>query len=275
MRRTFESAPVSPDRTKFSIDAMSPVRRAMTSPRRRRSKKSGPRLCRCSKSFVRSESRKHRAPDEGQADVCRHEPRQRTEVPRHEDVVHHDLEEPDRRRLDRRVERDQQDAQEEITTEGPGVGPEAPEDLAHGHRRGRSHQSLAVGRGRQQVTDACVQAHILRRGALAHGLCCNTRRMDDAEILAARVAVLEHVVHRAFADQTVALNLETGQYHGLNATAAQMLDALEKARVVGDAVPGLARDLDQPTEVIERDLASLCRALAERGLIELRGPGAD
>jgi hypothetical protein len=93
---------------------------------------------------------------------------------------------------------------------------------------------------------------------------------QDVDVLTARVEVPGHVVHRAFVDQSVALNLNNSTYYGLNVTAARMLEALAGAGIVGDAVPVLARELGQPTAVIEPSLASFCRDLAKRGLIELR-----
>jgi hypothetical protein len=96
----------------------------------------------------------------------------------------------------------------------------------------------------------------------------------DAEILSARLTVPEHVVQRAFAEETVALNLDTGGYHGLNATAARMLEQAGKSARIGDTVEPLAAEFKQPSEVIERDLLTLCRDLADRGLIELHAGGA-
>ena len=87
-------------------------------------------------------------------------------------------------------------------------------------------------------------------------------------LLAARARLPEHVVRRAFPEETVVLNLETGMYHGLNQTAATMLDALERTATVGDAVGPLSAELDAPGEVVERDLLRLCRELSERGLVE-------
>lgn len=96
--------------------------------------------------------------------------------------------------------------------------------------------------------------------------------LDNAEsVLAAQVVVPEHVAQRDFADQSVAVNLQTGQYHGLNPTAARMVKVLGDSRIVGDAVQPLASEFDQPREVIEKDVVGLCRDLAERGLIELHG----
>ena len=103
--------------------------------------------------------------------------------------------------------------------------------------------------------------------------------MSDAatggdDLLGARVRVPEHVVYRDFGDETVILNLDSGNYHGLNGTAALMTSVLGDSATVGDAVARLVEETDQPREVIERDVARLCRALAERGLIE-REPDAD
>ena len=92
---------------------------------------------------------------------------------------------------------------------------------------------------------------------------------------ASRVRVPEHVVYRDFADETVVLNLESGMYHGLNQTAALMLTRLDSSPSVLAAIEDLAAELEQPHEVIERDLVTLVRGLVERGLVELdAGHGA-
>src|SRR3954452_485026 len=96
------------------------------------------------------------------------------------------------------------------------------------------------------------------------------RRMgDNRELLAARLRVPEHVVAREFGDDSVALNLHSGQYHGLNGVAAVMLRRLREARTIGDVGGPLAAEFGQPPEVIERDLLAFVRALDERGLVEL------
>src|SRR4051812_11718138 len=92
--------------------------------------------------------------------------------------------------------------------------------------------------------------------------------VSDKQLLAARVSVPEHVVYRDFADETVILNLESGMYHGLNSTAARMLQVLESSSTVSEAIDELATEFDQPRETIERDVVTLCRSLDDRGLIE-------
>jgi hypothetical protein len=90
---------------------------------------------------------------------------------------------------------------------------------------------------------------------------------SEEVLLSGRVRVPEHVVYRDFGDETVILNLESGMYHGLNATAARMLETLESGVPVSQAVDTLSAEFGQPREVIERDVVSLCRALGDRGLI--------
>jgi siderophore synthetase component len=96
---------------------------------------------------------------------------------------------------------------------------------------------------------------------------------SDASLLEARARVPKHVVYRDFGDETVVLNLDSGMYHGLNETAARMLAVMDESDSVAAAADRLAAEFEQPSEVIRRDLLSLCRALAERGLIE-HGAGA-
>ena len=96
---------------------------------------------------------------------------------------------------------------------------------------------------------------------------------QDDQLLEARLRVPEHVVHRNFGDETVILNLESGMYHGLNTTAARMLAVVGECDTVAEAIDPLAAEFEQPREVIEGDLLTLCRALSERGLVQHDGGG--
>jgi Coenzyme PQQ synthesis protein D (PqqD) len=92
---------------------------------------------------------------------------------------------------------------------------------------------------------------------------------STTELLAARVRLPQHVVHRSFVAETVVLNLRTGQYHGLNPTAGRMLEALDVASAAGDVVPELASEYGVEPAQIESDLIALCQGLLDRGLIEI------
>jgi hypothetical protein len=82
-----------------------------------------------------------------------------------------------------------------------------------------------------------------------------------------RARIPEHVVYRDFPGETVVLNVETGQYHGLNATAGRMLAALVDADSIGLAAAALEAEFPMSRSRIERDLIELCDALAARGLL--------
>jgi hypothetical protein len=95
------------------------------------------------------------------------------------------------------------------------------------------------------------------------------------DLAVARVRLPQHVVHREFVEETVVLNLRTGKYHGLNPTAGRMLEVLDAAPSVADAVATLAGEYATEPELVQRDVVALCRGLLERGLIEVDGGEAD
>lgn len=90
-----------------------------------------------------------------------------------------------------------------------------------------------------------------------------------------RVRIPEHVVYRDFGNETVILNLQSGMYHGLNSTAALMVERLGESGSVSATIDRLTGETGQPREVIERDVSTLCAALTERGLIESDPGGGD
>jgi hypothetical protein len=83
------------------------------------------------------------------------------------------------------------------------------------------------------------------------------------------VRIPDHVVFRSFPEETVALNLNTGRYHGLNPVAGRMIEALKQCGAVDEAAARIAAEYDQPTATVRSDLLLLCDDLSERGLIEL------
>jgi hypothetical protein len=89
------------------------------------------------------------------------------------------------------------------------------------------------------------------------------------ELLDAHVALPAHVVHRSFAAETVVLNLKTGKYHGLNGTAGEVLDGLEKGQTPREVAAAIAREYGRDSAVVQADVLELLSGLAERGLIEI------
>ena len=88
-----------------------------------------------------------------------------------------------------------------------------------------------------------------------------------------RVRLSEGVAHREFPEELVVVNLQTGQYHGLNRTAGRMLEALEERASVGDAARTVADGFGQPLERVEADIVALCSQLLERGILEVEAEG--
>jgi hypothetical protein len=92
---------------------------------------------------------------------------------------------------------------------------------------------------------------------------------STAALPTSRFSVPQHVAYRSFPSETVVLNLQTGQYHGLNATAGSMFEALQQTSSVRDAAAAVAEEYAQPHVIVEQDMCELCNALLARGLIEL------
>lgn len=84
-----------------------------------------------------------------------------------------------------------------------------------------------------------------------------------------RITIAKDVVRRAFGEEKVLLNLATGHYHGLNPTGGYMVALLDETGDAAEAARRTANDLDTPLERVTADLAELCAALEERGLIEI------
>ena len=98
-------------------------------------------------------------------------------------------------------------------------------------------------------------------------------RPDHDALLSTRAHVPEHVVYRAFVQETVVLNLETGRYQGLNPTGGRILDLLGGGHTVGSAARALAEEYQRPVPDVEHDVCTFCTDLLDRGLIELDGDG--
>jgi hypothetical protein len=93
---------------------------------------------------------------------------------------------------------------------------------------------------------------------------------DQGEsLLDAAILIPDHVIFRIFARETVALNLQTGQFHGLNVTAGRMVELMQRVPRPRDAIEPLASEYGVPADQIGRDMASLLELLLERELIEL------
>jgi hypothetical protein len=92
------------------------------------------------------------------------------------------------------------------------------------------------------------------------------------DVLDLEAHVPPNVVFRAFPAETVMLNVDSGQYHGVNPTGGRMLEVLQKTPRVRDAAAAIAAEYGVPARDVERDLSQFCIDLAERQLIRLDDP---
>lgn len=91
-------------------------------------------------------------------------------------------------------------------------------------------------------------------------------------VLGLRTVTPPHVVHRQFAEETVVLNVNTGHYHGLNATGGVMLDVLMASPTIEAAVARLVERYEAPADQLEADVLEFVEQLGSRGLITLQPP---
>lgn len=87
-----------------------------------------------------------------------------------------------------------------------------------------------------------------------------------------RMVIPSHVAYRAFAYETVLLNLNTGIYHSVDEVGARFFEVLLAAPSLQDAVQTLAEEYGQPPERITGDLLDFLDKLRERELVELKEP---
>lgn len=95
--------------------------------------------------------------------------------------------------------------------------------------------------------------------------------MNHADLDHVAIRLPEHVVFRRFPAETVLLNLQTGQYHGLNPTGGRMLEVLGEVGTIAEASVRLAEEYEQPLDEVREDMRGFCADLADRGLIEIHG----
>ena len=97
--------------------------------------------------------------------------------------------------------------------------------------------------------------------------------LSAEDLLGSKASIPETVVFRAFAHETVVLNLETGMYHGLDPVGGRLIEVLPRCETVRAAARQIAEEYDRPPEDVEIDVVEFCRALHERGLVEFTVDG--
>jgi hypothetical protein len=87
--------------------------------------------------------------------------------------------------------------------------------------------------------------------------------------LTARVTVPEQVLFRDLKGEAVLLDLESGNYYGLNETGTRMWSLLVKHGHVEPAFRILAEEYDIPSEQLQEELWGFVRTLTSKNLLVL------
>jgi hypothetical protein len=77
----------------------------------------------------------------------------------------------------------------------------------------------------------------------------------------------EHVLSRKLDDEMVLLNLDSGEYFGLNDTGTKVWELIADGRSREDVVDTLTKEFAVAAEVASRHVAMLCDQLLEAGLL--------
>jgi hypothetical protein len=86
-----------------------------------------------------------------------------------------------------------------------------------------------------------------------------------------KASVAPDVLVQETLDESVLLNIRTGQYFGLNAVGSRMWTTLTTSSSLRAACEALKDEYDIEAERLEHDVLSLVGKLTEAGLLEVRG----
>lgn len=87
--------------------------------------------------------------------------------------------------------------------------------------------------------------------------------------LAAKITVPQQVLFRDLAGEAVLLNLQSGQYYGLNETGTRMWALLVQHGQVEPALQTLLAEYDVPEDRLQSELLGFVEELTSRNLLSL------
>jgi hypothetical protein len=92
---------------------------------------------------------------------------------------------------------------------------------------------------------------------------------DTNPLRGARVTVPEHLLSQSVGEETVLLDVQSGQYYGLDPVAARVWTLLSEHGDVELTVRTMLDEYDVQETRLREDVARLLRALHENGLVKL------
>ena len=87
-------------------------------------------------------------------------------------------------------------------------------------------------------------------------------------------SIPEHVLARKLEDEMVLLNLDSGEYFGLNDTGTRVWELLADGRSSEEVIERLTEEFEVASEVASSHVSTLCNELIEAGLLAAATPTA-
>ena len=94
---------------------------------------------------------------------------------------------------------------------------------------------------------------------------------SEPPTLDSRVTIPDDVVFREIDDESVLLDLASGEYYGLNEVGTRIWALLVAGTPPGEVLSSLRERYKAPEEVLARDLLELLGELRDRGLVRIDG----
>lgn len=84
-----------------------------------------------------------------------------------------------------------------------------------------------------------------------------------------RISLSRDIIYRDLGGEMVALNLQTGQYYGLDPVGARMLQTLTETGRFESALELLLREYDVSAPTLREDLSRLVEELITNGILQV------
>jgi len=94
--------------------------------------------------------------------------------------------------------------------------------------------------------------------------------MSPVMKLADKVAVSPQVTAREVSGETVILDLESGNYYGLNPVGARMWQLMEAGNSLSAVCDAVAEEYNVPLDVLQRDVLKLACDLVDKKLVSVK-----
>ena len=85
-----------------------------------------------------------------------------------------------------------------------------------------------------------------------------------------KLVIPEHIVARPVGNETVILNLSTGNYSGLDPVGARVWQLLAAGHSVPNVVSTMLGEFDVSEDQLTQDVSVLIESLVSRGLVEVQ-----